>query len=662
MSSHLWFNGAIFPVIVASTLLTPVVLSPMVYRITGSAARACQAFSIPLILEIWVSCALVGGVESQIAPCVVIVPIIAGFLLTKRLALIISALNVLVLGVLFALGMMGWLDASAVVPGVAGAVIDTIVLAVLGIVMAVVSVTFLGYLRSCLAELERASAAKSDFLANMSHEIRTPMNGIMGMAQALKMDDPSPEQVDKIETLHESAKTLTHLLNEILDLSKIEAGKLEIVPVAGSLTHTVRRTCQLFEASARDKGVELNLTIASDLPSMLVYDPVRVRQCLSNLLSNAIKFTPVGSVNVDVRSEALTDGRHSIKVAVADTGIGISKESQGQLFTAFTQADSATTRRFGGTGLGLSISRQLAELMGGDVTLVSEAGKGSTFTLRFIADALDADVPLGPRPAELSPATDARLSGRRTLLVDDNVINRKVIRAFLAPHNHEVVEAENGAEALKCLSEEAFDLVLLDVHMPIMDGVEAIRLIRSSDQHWADIAVVALTADAMSGDREKYLSMGMTDYVSKPIEEPTLMSSISRALIAAPPRTPTEPVKVEKAQTPASIAALEDEWREATCQTLTLLIEALSTGDVDAEAVYRAVHDCKGQAPLFGYALVGEIAQDLCDRLKDKTGQLSQDDAVISARYMRALVYFIGKSIRGDMGTDGEDLRRKLAA
>ncbi|MEO0644528.1 MAG: histidine kinase dimerization/phospho-acceptor domain-containing protein, partial [Pseudomonadota bacterium] len=167
------------------------------------------------------------------------------FLLTKRLALIISALNVLVLGVLFALGMMGWLDASAVVPGVAGAVIDTIVLAVLGIVMAVVSVTFLGYLRSCLAELERASAAKSDFLANMSHEIRTPMNGIMGMAQALKMDDPSPEQVDKIETLHESAKTLTHLLNEILDLSKIEAGKLEIVPVAGSLKHTVRRTCQL---------------------------------------------------------------------------------------------------------------------------------------------------------------------------------------------------------------------------------------------------------------------------------------------------------------------------------------------------------------------------------------------------------------------------------
>lgn len=390
-------------------------------------------------------------------------------------------------------------------------------------------------LRHAQRDAMAASQAKSEFLASMSHEIRTPLNGIVGMAQALVHRDLPPVEREMVDTILESSGALMTLLNDILDISKIEAGKLEVCPIADDLRHKMARIERFYRPAAEEKGLVLKVVVDPNLPNTLEFDPVRVRQCIENLLSNALKFTSSGGVLVAISCDPVIDDKIKLKVHVKDTGIGMTKEQKDNLFQTFQQADSSTTRRFGGTGLGLAISRRLARMMGGDVTCATKDGEGSIFTFSFEASVPESARKLTPVEhkdiALISPRQIGSLQDVRALVVDDNGINRRVARVFLEPLGIVVTEAANGIEALEMLEgEAAFDVVLLDMHMPVMDGPETFERIRASGENWAEIPVIALTADAMSGDRERYLKMGMDEYVSKPIEERLLVVALSRVL------------------------------------------------------------------------------------------------------------------------------------
>jgi signal transduction histidine kinase/ActR/RegA family two-component response regulator len=381
------------------------------------------------------------------------------------------------------------------------------------------------------AAAEASNKAKSSFLANMSHEIRTPLNGILGMAQVLGNERLTASQRERVRTILDSGQTLMTLLNDVLDLSKIEAGKLDIQPIDTEIQSVFRHLHKLFLPRALEKSIELSVKIDDRVPKMLKFDYVRIHQCVANLISNAIKFTKAGGVTVSVDHEAVEADECMISVAVSDTGIGISEEAAARLFSEFSQADASTTRQHGGTGLGLAISRKLARMMGGDVTVTSQLGAGSTFTLNFRASvASSPKVASTPVLSQENRLRTAALQGLKTLLVDDNAINRSVARLLLVPSGVVVTEAANGKEALDRLAERQFDLVLLDVHMPVMDGTETIRHIRAAETSWRDIPVIALTADAMNGDKERLLSIGMTGYVSKPIEQRALIHEIHRVL------------------------------------------------------------------------------------------------------------------------------------
>jgi signal transduction histidine kinase/ActR/RegA family two-component response regulator len=392
---------------------------------------------------------------------------------------------------------------------------------------------------------EAATRAKSTFLANMSHEIRTPLNGVLGMAQALESRELDAESRAMVETIRDSGAALMSILDDVLDLSKIEADRMDISPVAGDLMQTLRSVQQLFLPKAEEKGLRLELSCDTLGPLCLVYDPVRVRQCVSNLVSNAVKFTREGVVEIDVSAAPAANGQRCVAIRVSDSGIGMTETQVSRLFEAFSQADESTTRKFGGSGLGLAISRQLARLMGGDILVTSAPGSGSQFTLAFLAAepaAEDADAPAPVRP-------QGRLRDARVLLADDNAINRQVARLFLQPQGPVITEAANGREVLDLLDARPFDLVLLDVHMPVMDGLEAIRQIRESRAVWSGIPVIALTADAMNGDRERFLAVGMTGYVSKPIDRGELLAEIARVLGGgAPAIAPGQRSRSERAR------------------------------------------------------------------------------------------------------------------
>ncbi|MEQ1782966.1 MAG: ATP-binding protein [Hyphomonadaceae bacterium] len=394
-------------------------------------------------------------------------------------------------------------------------------------------------LRSMLADLtaaknaaEAASVAKSQFLANMSHEIRTPLNGVLGLAQVMASENLEPEHAEKVDLILDAGKSLLVLLNDVLDLSKIEAGKLEITTAPGDLLHTIGGTVQLFRAQAEGKGLRLTLDAPNDMPRMH-FDVVRVRQCVSNLISNAIKFTSDGTVAVTVSIKPQGVAEYMIMVQVRDTGIGMDEAAMSRLFTAFTQGDNSTTRRFGGTGLGLAISRALARAMGGDIRVRSKEGVGSSFALLFRAEEAPAEIakPVAAVLARTVVDANEPLRGARILVTDDNALNRRIIGMMLAPQGCVITEAANGQEALDHLGAQTFDIVLLDAHMPVMDGVEAIRRIRTSHELWRTLPVIALTADAMAGDREKYLAMGMSEYLSKPVDKHALIATM-RDLLA----------------------------------------------------------------------------------------------------------------------------------
>jgi len=379
-------------------------------------------------------------------------------------------------------------------------------------------------LEKAQAEALEASRAKSAFLAMMSHELRTPMNGVLGMAHALGSTRLDARQTDYVETIVESGDGLMAILNDILDLSKIEAGKLELEVAPFEIRVLGRQLERVWRETARAKGLALSLEIAPDTPPWLSGDPIRVRQILLNLVSNALKFTQEGRVDIAIAPHAAG----GVEITVSDTGIGMTPEQQAKLFTPFVQGDRSIARRFGGTGLGLSICRELAEMMGGRIGVASRQGEGSTFTV--VLGLATAQAPA----LQAAPGAAPDVAGARVLVVDDNPANQAVARAILEAAGVLVAAASDGREALDRLRVEDFDVVLMDVHMPVMDGVEALRRLRGGEGGRPDVPVVALTADAMSGEVERLIGLGFDDAQPKPIQPAGLIQAIAWRRPSAP--------------------------------------------------------------------------------------------------------------------------------
>ena len=386
---------------------------------------------------------------------------------------------------------------------------------------------------------EQANRLRGEFLANMSHEIRTPMNGILGMTELAMSTDDAKVQKEYLSLARDSASHLLHIINQILDFSKIEAGALELELLAVCPAQLIRHTSRSLEQLAQAKGIDLQIENDPALPELVWMDPVRVRQVLTNLIGNAIKFTEDGKVTVKSKVHATANqDMVRLEISVADTGIGFDTARTDALFSPFTQADGSITRSYGGTGLGLAITRSLVQLMGGDVDATSEQGKGACFTISFPVKCIS--VAATQAEAGQVNASEAEslvtMKPLSVLLVEDHEINRKLAQIMLQRMGHTFVLANDGQQALDCLDKEHFDVVLLDVMMPVMDGLTALKLWREreSQRGLSRTTVLMVTAHAMTGDRERFMAAGADGYVSKPMSEASLRKEINRACLRNP--------------------------------------------------------------------------------------------------------------------------------
>jgi signal transduction histidine kinase/ActR/RegA family two-component response regulator len=377
------------------------------------------------------------------------------------------------------------------------------------------------------ARAEAASVAKSQFLATMSHEIRTPMNGVLGMAQILQRSTLTAEQRAQVNVLIDSGESLMALLNDILDLSKIEAGRMDITPAPTAISEVMLAAQRFWGPNAAEKGLTLKLEIPDSAPAVML-DALRLRQILFNLISNAVKFTPRGAITLALSTRPEGPGRHQIVLSVKDTGIGMSDAQKQKLFQKFIQADAATTRLFGGSGLGLVISQSLAQLMGGRITVETALGSGSVFT--FTATLQEAAAFLPQEPSrETAPADSSK--PLCILAVDDHLVNRSIITTILGQLGHDIDLAEDGAQGVAMAATRAYDVILMDIQMPVLDGERAFAAIRAGGGPNADTPIIALTANAMAHDRERYMLQGFCDHVPKPIDLRALAGAITAAAL-----------------------------------------------------------------------------------------------------------------------------------